>query len=663
MADEKHLVSLISPLEDGLLVLRQAKFTESLGNPFEIEIELLSKNENIAMDELLGKKMTLSIETQSNTRFFNGIITAFSQRENLKRNAVYVATLRPWVWLLSLSQHCRIFQQKTYPEIIKSIFSEVGFTDFQDNLSGKYPKQDYVVQFNESDFNFATRIMQQEGIFYTFEHSMSKHTLIMHDDNARLDDVRDVPYVELHDDANYSEDEGIRKWESEHNIKSGSFSLSSFDFELPSKNLSVSTKDPQVKSATSLQRFAYEGRHKQRKDGEHYTKLLMEQENANYTQIRFSGNQRNISCGSKFSLVKHAREDQNAQYLVTTYQCTLRSGNLANEDDGNEKNIYEFTATAMPAKMAFRPEQSIAKQKMSGTQTATVVGKKNEEIWTDKYGRIKVKFHWDELSSGDEESSCWIRVSQSMSGKNWGSIYIPRVGQEVLVDFLEGDPDQPIVVGCIYNGSNMPPYPLPNHSTMSGFRSRSTKNTGTFNEIRFEDKQGEEQIFIHAAKNHDVSVTHDAFETVGKDRHLTINQDQHTKVQNHRFESIGGDKVQKIGKDFNLLVEGKEAKEVRQALSLSVKGNGSEDYEGSLSINADKDTYIKSNNICLEASDNLTIKVGGSFIAIERGGITISSPGNIMVDSKSALTLDAGASVDISSDGPASMKGASVKIN
>ena len=663
MTIQQSLASLVTPLKDDALSLRVATYTESLGNPFTLDIELISGDENVNFAELLGKSMTLSLETKDSTRHFNGIITEFSQKENFKRNAIYEATLRPWFWLLTLSQKCRIFQQKSYPDIIKSVFAETGFTDFEDKLSSKYPKQEYIVQFNESDFDFISRIMQQEGIFYTFEHSKNKHTLVLHDDNARVDDIGNIDYYELDDNTKFIGLEGIRIWERQQQVKTGGVALSSFDFEMPNKNLKASTKDPQIKSMSVFSKYAYDSHFTQRKEGEYYTKLLMERENASHLQASFSANHRELACGSKFTLAEHGRDDQNKQHLITYFQCTIRSKDLVDENKDNEQEQFECDAKAIPANINFRPQQQHNKPKMNGPQTATVVGKKKEEIWTDKYGRVKVQFHWDEISKGDENSSCWIRVSQSMAGKNWGGIYIPRVGQEVLVDFLQGDPDQPIIIGCVFNGTNLPPYALPKHSTMTGFRSRSTKNAGTFTEIRIDDEQGDEQLFIHAAKNKDESVTNDSFESVGRDTHVSVGQDQHCKVKNNRFENIGADCTQKVGKDFNLVIEGKEAKEVKQSLSLNVKGNGSHDYEGSLSINADKDLYIKSDNICLDAGNNLTLKVGSSFVAIERGGITISSPGEVSIESKAALNVDAGATLDLKAGGAASIKGASVKIN
>ncbi|MGQ8367233.1 type VI secretion system Vgr family protein [Glaciecola sp. 1036] len=663
MPVQKRLVSMSTPLRDDTLVLRQAKFKEALGQPFTLEVEMVSNDESLNFTDILGKTLTVHLETEKHTRHINGVVTSFEQKENIKQNAAYVAVIRPWIYLLNLSKKCRIFQQKSYPEIIKTVFDELGFSDYEDKLSQKYAKQDYVVQFGETDFDFISRIMQQEGIFYTFSHTKSKHSLILHDDNARLQDIGKIPYFELVEQNKHLGVEGIKQWENKQQVKSGSFSLSSYDFELPNKNLQASTKDPKVKQLSHFERSEYQLGYNERKTGEHYSKVLMERENTSFSQTWFSGDIRTLESGVKFTLKDHMREDQNAQHLVTSIECVIRSDELFEQDELNQHSLFEFSATAMPARLSFRPPVTIPSPIMRGPQTATVVGKNKEEIWTDKYGRIKVQFHWDQYTKGNENSSCWIRVAQSMAGKNWGSVYIPRVGQEVLVDFLQGDPNQPIVVACIYNGSNLPPYPLPQHSTMSGFRSRTTGNAGTFSEIRFEDKKGDEQLFIHAAKNQDISITQDCFETVGGDRHLTVKKNQHSKVHNNRFDSIDGDSTQKVGKDFNLSIEGKEAKEVGQSISLSVGSNGSYDYAGNLSINSDKDSYLKAKNICLEASSNITLKVGNSFIAIERGGISISTSGNISLDAKGKLSAKASSAADIKAGGPVSIKGATVKIN
>jgi type VI secretion system secreted protein VgrG len=663
MSEQHGLISITTPFAGKVLILRQAKYAEQLGMPFEMDVELVSRDESLSFKDILGKNVTVCLETQESNRYFNGIVTGFKQKENLDGNAVYAATIRPWLWLLSLSQHCRIYQQKSYPEIIKSVFEEMGFSDYEDKLTGKYPKQEFVVQYNETDLNFVSRMMQQEGIFYFFKHTDGKHTLVIQDDIAGADYLGEVPYLELTSQSRHIGTEGIAVWENHQQIRTSGISLSSYDFELPSKNLSATTLDPKVSSLSSFQKYAYEGSYSQRDAGEHYTKISMEQENATHEQKSFSGNMRTLRAGTSFQLNNHQREDQNARFYITQFCCVMRAEDLVDKVDNQEREDYTFSARAISSNMSFRPAKTASKPMMQGPQTATVVGKTKEEIWTDRYGRIKVHFHWDKQSKSDELSSCWIRVSQSMAGKNWGSIYIPRVGQEVLVDFLQGDPSQPIVIGCVYNGSSLPPYNLPNHATLSGYKSRSTKNGGQFNELRFDDKQGEEQLFIHAAKNQDIMVNHDCFETIGADRHLTVKQDQFVKVDNNRSEDVGADHIEKIGKDFSLHVVGKEVKEVGGALSLKVNGDSSENYAANLSINVADDAYLKAGSIVLEASSNITLKVGSSFISIDRGGIKISSVGNVVVESKAKVTVEGGSKAELSAVGPVNIAGATVNIN
>jgi len=324
---------------------------------------------------------------------------------------------------------------------------------------------------------------------------------------------------------------------------------------------------------------------------------------------------------------------------------------------------------------------------VQGVQTAAVVGPKGEEIHTDEYGRVKVQFHWDRYGEANENSSCWIRVAQVWAGKGWGSIHTPRIGQEVLVDFLEGDPDQPIITGRVYNKDNMPPYELPANKTISGTKSNSSKGGEGFNELRFEDKKGEEQVFVHAEKNMDIRVKNDRFENIDKDRHLTVKNDKFELVENNRSEEVKADHSEKIGKDRHLAVEGKEAKKVTQTLSLTVDGDVSEVFKANHSMQVTDDCYIKGTNICIEATDNITLVVGGSSISIESGGIRIETSGKVEIDAGSSLDtasganttieaganltakasanakLEGGAMVDVKAGAMANIKGSLVNIN
>jgi len=687
MSGPDRLVAISTPLGDEKLKLRIAQVKEELGQPFKIDVELLSDDEDISLDDIIGQNVTIRLETEGESRFFNGIVTEFFQKENIARNACYGAVVRPWLWLLTLSENCRVFQEKSYPDIIKEVFDDLGFSDHENKLSGTYKPQDYVVQYNESDFNFVSRIMQQEGIYYYFTHINGKHTLVLVDDSSVLPNIGDVPFHELEDSGYNVDIEGIKKWENYRNIRTGGIGRTDFDFITPTKNLLAVTSDPKTKSLSSFQKFNFPGKFTERDNGTNYTKILMEKENVGYDQKSCAGNFRMLAAGSQFALVDHHRDDQNDNYLVVAIICTLKSDEYISTSDGEDEEVFSSEFTSIPAKVVYRPQYLATKPQVTGPQTALVVGKSGEEIWTDKYGRVKVLFHWDRYSTADEKSSCWIRVSQSWAGKNWGAMQIPRIGQEVLVEFMHGDPDQPIIMGSVYNGSTMPPYELPTNATMSGVKSRSSKGGDGFNEIRMEDKKGEEQLFIHAEKNQDSRVKNDCFETIGNDRHLIVNNDQVELVENNRSEEVKADHVEKIGKDRHLEVVAKEAKKVGATLSLTVEGDVSEVFKADHSMQVTKDSYIKGKNICIEATENITLKVGKSTIAISKDGIAIETTGDIKLDSKGKteltsgadMKLDAGANLDTESaantkvkagamgnfeaGGMATVKGATVKIN
>ncbi|MFT6909231.1 MAG: type VI secretion system secreted protein VgrG [Oleiphilaceae bacterium] len=671
MPADNQLVAISTPLGDEKLLLRQARINEELGQPFSIDVELLSDDEDISLDDILGQNVTIRLETEDESRYFNGIVTEFFQKENIDKNACFGAVIKPWFWLLTLSENCRIFQEKTYPDIIKMVFDDLGFSDYEDQLTATYGLQEYIVQYNESDFNFVSRVMEQEGIYYYFIHINGKHTLVLADDSSVQPDIGDIPFYEKEESGYQVDLEGIIKWENHRKIRTGGVSLADFDFILPSKNLDAVTSDPKTGSLSSLQKFNYPGKYTERDKGTNYTKILMEKENVHYDQKYAEGNFRTLYAGSQFALIDHHREDQNDNYLVVKFSCVLKSDQYISSSDGQESDLFTCNFTAIPANVSYRAQQTAVKPKITGPQTAIVVGKSGEEIWTDKYGRIKVMFHWDRDAEADEKSSCWIRVSQSWAGKNWGSIQIPRIGQEVLVDFIHGDPDRPIVIGSVYNGSAMPPYDLPANATMSGVKSRSSKGGDGFNEIRFEDKKDEEQIFIHGQKNQDINIKNDCFETIGNDKHLV--------VENNRNEEVKADHVEKIGKDRQLSVTGKEVKKVTGNLALTVDGDVAEMFKKNHSMQVTDDSNINGNNIYIEATTKIMLKVGGSSISIEEGGITIETASDIELDAGAKIEIksgadtkiDAGANAKIESSANteikaganASIKGAMVKIN
>lgn len=362
-----------------------------------------------------------------------------------------------------------------------------------------------------------------------------------------------------------------------------------------------------------------------------------------------------LAAGYTFELSGHPREDQNAEYLVTGISYRFDQSQYSTGAADGEPP-FQCELTAIPADRPYRPARVSAKPVIRGPQTAFVVGKSGEEIWVDKYGRIKVLFHWDRYGKADETASCWIRVSSEMAGKKWGGVALPRIGQEVVVEFLEGDPDQPLVTGRVYNETALPPYPLPDQKTISTFKSNSSKGGGGFNEIRFQDKKGEEQLFFHAERNQDIRVKKDCFEWIGANRHLVVKKDQLEKIENNRDEIVGADNKIKIGKDRHLKIVGKEAKEVGGSHSFTVKGDVIEVFKANHSEQVTSDYFLKADNIVIEGQSSITIKVGGSSIAIGPDGIAIKSSAIIKIEAGATMDLKASAPLSMSSSAMAELK-------
>lgn len=689
LVQENRLIAISTPLSEDELALYKAEIIEDLARPFTIDVELISENHNISLDDLMGKNVTVRLGTADDVRYFNGFVTEFHQLPNTDRYSRYGAMIRPWFWLLKLSENCRIFQDKSYPDIIQEVFDSLGFSDYEIKLTGTYQPQEYVVQFNESDFNFVTRLMEQEGIYYYFEHTDGKHTFIMADDSSILSDQGNIPFYHAEDTSNQFNIEGISKWENYRKIKTGGIRLSDFDFETPSKNLEFVSTDPKTASLSSLEKFTYPGKYKERGMGSEYTRLLMEKENVAYETKIANSNVRTLFSGSHFSLKDHYRDDQNSQYLITHYRCNLQSDEFLSNSNQVDSEVFTSEFTAIPSTVVYRTQITATKPKMVGPQTAMVVGKAGEEIWTDKYGRVKVHFHWDRYGQADENSSCWIRVAQTWAGKNWGQIQIPRIGQEVLIDFLGGDPDRPIIIGSVYNGTSMPPYDLPANATQSGIKTRSTKggNTSNFNELRFEDEKGKEELYMHAEKDYNSMVENCLSETIGNNKttqvgashsetiganmqvtvggsltetvmvnvaesvgvamELTvgglyaesIGAQKTESVGGNKSESIGGNKSESVGKNRTLTVSDDHSDTIGKNRSLSVGKDNKEAIAGKSAINIEKELSVNAKKIQFIADDEITFKTGKAMITMKKNGditlkgkkITVKGSGDVII--------------------------------
>jgi type VI secretion system secreted protein VgrG len=551
---ESRSFELKTPLGKDVLLLRQMSGTEALSQPFLWDLDLLSEKGDINPDELLGQKVSVSCTLPNGKqRFFHGYVTEFSQGGWLQRYYRYRATVRPWYWLLTRTADCRIYQALTVPQIFEEVVKQYGFTDYELRLSGSYQPREYCVQYRESDFNFLSRLLEHEGIYFFFEHTASKHTLVLVDDPGKhqtFEGYETVPYYAPGGKDPLRKRDHLESWAYTRTVLPGSFATSDFDFEKPRKSLAGSATIAREHQQSTYEVFDYPGELPQldSQQSDRMANVRIQELQASYMVANGHGNAAGLATGLRFTLDKYPRKDLNIAYVITQATYTL-TADAYEPGAAQEESTFEVAIEAIDARTHFRPARRTRKPMIHGAQTAMVVGPAGEEIYTDKYGRVKVQFHWDRYGKQDEQSSCWVRVAQLWAGKNWGMIHIPRIGQEVIVSFLEGDPDRPIITGRVYNGDAMPPYGLPDNATQSGIKSRSSKGgaDANFNEIRFEDLKGSEQLYIHAEKNQDGVVENDETHSVGHDRSKTIVNDEITKVGNDRTETVGHNESISIG--------------------------------------------------------------------------------------------------------------------
>ena len=636
-------VAVNSSLGDDVLLFRRMVAHEELGRLFELHLEVLSEKHDIKFDDVLGTNMTVRLTLADATvRYFNGYVGSLRYQGTSGRFALYAVVLKPWLWFLTRTADCRIFQEQTVPDIVKQVFRDSGFSSaFSESLSGSYRTWEYCVQYRETAFDFVSRLMEQEGIYYFFTHENGKHTLVLADAySAHSPFPGYATATYLPPDANRALlRESVAEFSVGQYVQTGGYALRDFDFEAPKKALQSLTPANWKHEGGSFEVFDYPGKYTETSDGNHYSRVNMEALGALHERVSGSGNVRALAAGSLVTLEGHPRTDQNREYLLIATDYRITSDDYESTAGAAAGPDIAVDFTAMPAAVQFRSERVTRKPIVQGPQTAIVVGKSGEEIWVDKYGRIKVLFHWDRYGKADETSSCWVRVTQVWAGKKWGGQALPRIGQEVIVDFLEGDPDRPIVTGRVYNGDCMPGYELPANATMTGIKSNSSKGGGGFNELRFEDKKGEEQVFIHAEKNFDLRVKNDRFETIGNNHHLIVTKDKLEEVKNKRHVKVGVDHLEEIGGDRHLKVKGKEAVEVVGSCTLTVTGDMAHVFKANHTEKTTSNYFLKALGVVIESSSGITLKCGGNSVVLDPSGVTIKG---------SLVTLD-GSMVNIAS--------------
>jgi len=659
----------VDGLQDDEVLLQGLAGVEGLSRLFTFHLELLSQEDSIDFTKVLGKKTVITIATaKPNTpRYINGYVSRFAQSGFDATFYHYQMEVVPWFWFLTRQTDCRIFQAKSVPEIVTEIFDQQKDkshkADYKMNVNaGDYDKLEYCVQYRETTFNFVSRLLEHEGIFYYFEHTKDGHTLVVCDNSASLPACPVTPTVPYDPIAgtSFGSGEHISDIHAKREFRTGQYTSTDYNFETPSTNLKATEQTViKVGGNDPYEIFDYPGVHTTLDQGQDTSKTRMEEHEAAHHILVGSGRVRDFAPGKTFTLSTHYRGDMNSSYLITEVRHSASEGGIYFSNNAADENS-SIQFQCIPASIPYRPPRVTPKPFVQGPQPALVVGKQNEEIWVDKYGRVIVQFYWDRYGQNNENSSCWIRVSQSWAGGNWGAMWIPRIGQEVLVSFLEGDPDRPVITGRVYNANQMPPYTLPDYQTRSTFKSRSSKGGGAanYNELRFEDLKGQEQIFMNAEMDMDLRVEKDSREFIGANRHLIVTTNQVEQIQTDKHLHVQGKHFEKVDSDMSLNVGGNQMESVTGNKSLSVTGDQKESVTGnvSLSVTGGKMDSITMGYMMSALSIHLSAQTG---IVIECPvGITLSSgansidigPAGVFVTGTPFVYLNSGSSPASTSD-------------
>ncbi|MCK6952872.1 type VI secretion system Vgr family protein [Enterobacter bugandensis] len=517
---------------------------EAMSESFALTLTVLGTDARIDRSKLLGQPVTVTIPTQSllTSRYINGKITrvAVSAVELTgTRYAVYQLTVEPDLWPMKRDRNLRIFQGQTVPQIVKTLLGEHQ-VNVEDKLTGSYRVWDYCVQYQESSLDFISRLMELEGIAYHFRHDADKHTLVLTDAATQHQPFSGYEVIPYHQtpSGGSTDEEGISQWALEDSVTPGIYSLDDYDFRKPNAWLFQAQQNPASPKPGSIDVYDWPGRFVDKGHGEFYARIRQERWQVEHQQIQATATAAGIAPGHTFTLTNAPFFSDNGEYLVTAAGYHFEENRYAS---GEGETIHRTDFTVIPSAVVYRPVQSTAWPRTYGPQTAKVVGPKGESIWTDKYGRVKVKFHWDRLAKGDDTSSCWVRVSSAWAGQGYGGVQIPRVGDEVVVDFINGDPDRPIITGRVYNDASMPPWALPAAATQMGFMSRSKGGSvDNANALRFEDKAGAEQVWIQAERNMDTSVKNDETHSVGGARSHYVKKNELHRVEANQTQAVKG---------------------------------------------------------------------------------------------------------------------------
>lgn len=646
---ESTLQMVLTTSPPSELMFRSMTGREEVSRLFEYQVLALSESHEIAPDDLLGHNAVVTMDLGDlGKRHFHGLIAAFGIEGVQGRFHKYRLTLRPWIWLLTRSANIRIYQEKTAVEIIKAVLGEYTGT-VKDELQGTYGQRKYCVQYRETDFNFISRLMEEEGISYFFRHAEDKHELVLVDAASGHQPLTNFAQIPFADDPEYTYGEPvIAQWRVRHEIQSGKFTLNDYNFETPSTSLKSTTAvTTHAHAEAKHEVYDYPGLYAEKAKGDARAVIRLAEADGRHLRCTGHANTPGLAAGFKFTLVQHPQAQQNGDYIVLSTQVEM---NQAGYEAGDDESTFGCSFEVQKYDVPVRPQRLTRKPSVAGPQTAVVVGDGDAgDIIADKYGRVKVQFHWDRLGRKNGQSSCWIRVASPSAGNGWGFISLPRLGQEVVVDFLEGDPDQPLITGRVHNAEQLPPYVLPDYATVSTWKSRSKQGgAADFNELRFEDKAGSEYVLFHAQK--------DRLEFVEKTLKASIGEHEHRTVKENFKEKIDGEYHLKVAKDVKQKISGKMSLGVVK--DILIKGDGIYSLKTAKDITAQAGTAIS-----LKSGTDMHIKIGTNLGADAAQNVHIKGGMNVVIEGGMQVSIKAGGSSVVLGPDGVSITGSMVKIN
>ena len=596
-------MAVTTPLGKDVLLLRGFSGHEAMSRLFRFDLDLVSESAPaIHFDDIVGKTVTVSVKHAGGTRYFNGIVSRFSQRENEGSLACYHAEVVPAFWLLTRTADCRIFQRMTVPEIVAKIFNDLGLSNFRMQIQGAMERREFCVQYRETDFQFVSRLMEQYGIFYFFEHTYGKHAMVVANTPAAYQTCNPESVRFQSTIAAPAPSGVVHGFEKLQEIRSGKWSMTDYNFEMPNVSLAVTAGSATGNHA--LEVYDFPGEYAQRFDGEGLVKIRLEEEETFRQVARGASGCPQLVAGARFKISGNSRPDLDGAYVLTSVTHHATEPGYGSAGGGFS---YENSFSSIPSAVPFRPPRTTRRPVVQGSQTAEVVGVGGEELHTDKFGRVKVQFHWDREGRRDDNSSCWIRVSHPWAGAQWGTMSIPRIGQEVVVSFLDGDPDRPIITGSVYNAEQMPPYPLPAGAVVSGTKSNSTKGGGGFNEMSLDDTAGKERITVHAQRDMHVTIGLDSAESVGNNQTVTVGSARSNAVGANETLTVGANRTVTVGRDDALEV-GRHLV-ITAADSVTIKTGSA-----SLTLKKDGTITLKGKDIAISGSGAINVRADGDVV-------------------------------------------------